>query len=76
LHYFTASKNAWVHGGSSTKGFLRHVAVGPVRSTDPRHAPIASTAPAAATPAPLHQTTASLAEAWISNAANRSTGVH
>jgi thiosulfate dehydrogenase [quinone] large subunit len=33
LHYSTASKNAWIHGGSPTKGFLSHVAVGPFQST-------------------------------------------
>lgn len=33
LHYSTASKNAWIHGGSPTKGFLGHVAVGPFQST-------------------------------------------
>jgi len=33
LHYSTASKNAWVHGGSPTKGFLSHVAAGPFQST-------------------------------------------
>ncbi|MFL6117841.1 MAG: hypothetical protein ACJ786_41785 [Catenulispora sp.] len=32
LHYSTASKNAWIHGGSPTKGFLSHVAVGPFQS--------------------------------------------
>jgi thiosulfate dehydrogenase [quinone] large subunit len=32
LHYSTASKNAWIHGGSPTKGFLGHVAVGPFQS--------------------------------------------
>ena len=33
LHYSTATKNAWIHGGSPTKGFLSHVAVGPFQST-------------------------------------------
>jgi len=33
LHYSTASKNAWIHGGSPTKGFLGHVAVGPFQTT-------------------------------------------
>ncbi|NUR30173.1 MAG: hypothetical protein HOV83_30705 [Catenulispora sp.] len=33
LHYSTASTNAWVHGGSPTKGFLSHVAAGPFQST-------------------------------------------
>ena len=33
LHYSTASKNAWIHGGSPTKGFLSHVAVGPFQAT-------------------------------------------
>ncbi|MEY9931796.1 thiosulfate dehydrogenase [quinone] large subunit [Catenulispora sp. GP43] len=32
LHYSTSSKNAWIHGGSPTKGFLGHVAVGPFQS--------------------------------------------
>ncbi|MEY9857807.1 thiosulfate dehydrogenase [quinone] large subunit [Catenulispora sp. GAS73] len=32
LHYSTASKSAWIHGGSPTKGFLGHVAVGPFQS--------------------------------------------
>ncbi|MEY9913246.1 thiosulfate dehydrogenase [quinone] large subunit [Catenulispora sp. MAP12-49] len=32
LHYSTSSKNAWIHGGSPTKGFLSHVAVGPFQS--------------------------------------------
>ncbi len=33
LHYSTASKNAWIHGGSPAKGFLSHVSVGPFQST-------------------------------------------
>lgn len=32
LHYSTQSKNAWIHGGSPTKGFLSHVSVGPFQS--------------------------------------------
>ena len=32
LHYSTASSKAWIHGGSPTKGFLSHVAVGPFQS--------------------------------------------
>jgi thiosulfate dehydrogenase [quinone] large subunit len=33
LGYATASAQAWVNGGSPTKGFLGHVAVGPMQST-------------------------------------------
>lgn len=33
LGYATASGQAWVNGGSPTKGFLGHVAVGPMQST-------------------------------------------
>jgi thiosulfate dehydrogenase [quinone] large subunit len=32
LGYSTPSANAWIHGGSPTKGFLSHVAVGPFQS--------------------------------------------
>lgn len=32
LHYSTASKNAWIHGGSPTKGFLASVDAGPFQS--------------------------------------------
>lgn len=32
LHYSTASANAWINGGSPTKGFLSGVAVGPFES--------------------------------------------
>jgi thiosulfate dehydrogenase [quinone] large subunit len=31
--YATPSAKAWIHGGSPTKGFLSHVAVGPLEST-------------------------------------------
>ncbi|HWO59399.1 MAG TPA: DoxX family protein [Umezawaea sp.] len=33
LGYSTASERAWFNGGSPTKGFLGHVAVGPLEST-------------------------------------------
>ncbi|MFD8595999.1 hypothetical protein ACFV1L_13435 [Kitasatospora sp. NPDC059646] len=33
LGYSTKSANAWVEGGSPTKGFLSHVEAGPLRST-------------------------------------------
>jgi thiosulfate dehydrogenase [quinone] large subunit len=33
LGYATASKAAWIHGGSPTNGFLSHVAVGPLQGT-------------------------------------------
>ena len=33
LHYSTSSSQAWIHGGSPTKGFLGSVAVGPFQST-------------------------------------------
>jgi len=33
LGYATASTQAWVNGGSPTKGFLGHVQVGPLQST-------------------------------------------
>jgi thiosulfate dehydrogenase (quinone) large subunit len=33
LHYSTPSAQAWIHGGSPTKGFLGSVAVGPLQST-------------------------------------------
>lgn len=33
LHYSTPSARAWVNGGSPTKGFLSHVAVGPLQGT-------------------------------------------
>jgi len=33
LGYSTVSERAWVSGGSPTKGFLGHVAVGPLQST-------------------------------------------
>ncbi|MFJ6677171.1 DoxX family protein [Actinosynnema sp. NPDC091369] len=33
LGYATRSANAWINGGSPTKGFLGHVAVGPFEST-------------------------------------------
>ncbi|RKE05058.1 DoxX family membrane protein [Streptomyces sp. TLI_171] len=33
LGYSTKSAGAWVEGGSPTKGFLSHVAAGPLRST-------------------------------------------
>ena len=33
LGYATASDNAWINGGSPTKGFLSRVAVGPLEST-------------------------------------------
>ena len=32
LGYSTASERAWINGGSPTKGFLSHVAVGPLQS--------------------------------------------
>ena len=32
LGYSTKSASAWIHGGSPTKGFLSHVAVGPFQS--------------------------------------------
>ncbi|HTZ43993.1 MAG TPA: hypothetical protein VMB79_09020 [Jatrophihabitans sp.] len=32
LHYTTTSKQAWIHGGSPTRGFLKSVAVGPFQS--------------------------------------------
>jgi thiosulfate dehydrogenase [quinone] large subunit len=32
LGYSTKSSSAWIHGGSPTKGFLGHVAVGPLQS--------------------------------------------
>jgi thiosulfate dehydrogenase [quinone] large subunit len=32
LHYATPSANAWIHGGSPTKGFLSFVEVGPMQS--------------------------------------------
>jgi thiosulfate dehydrogenase (quinone) large subunit len=32
LHYSTTSAQAWIHGGSPTKGFLGSVAVGPFQS--------------------------------------------
>jgi thiosulfate dehydrogenase (quinone) large subunit len=32
LGYSTPSSGAWIHGGSPTKGFLSHVAVGPFQS--------------------------------------------
>ena len=31
LRYSTTSAGAWIHGGSPTKGFLSHVAVGPLQ---------------------------------------------
>jgi thiosulfate dehydrogenase (quinone) large subunit len=33
LGYSTVSERAWINGGSPTKGFLGHVAVGPLEST-------------------------------------------
>ena len=33
LGYATPSARAWIHGGSPTKGFLSHVAVGPLEGT-------------------------------------------
>lgn len=33
LGYSTVSERAWINGGSPTKGFLSHVAVGPLEST-------------------------------------------
>jgi thiosulfate dehydrogenase [quinone] large subunit len=33
LGYATPAARAWIHGGSPTKGFLSHVAVGPFEST-------------------------------------------
>jgi thiosulfate dehydrogenase (quinone) large subunit len=33
LGYSTQSSNGWIDGGSPTKGFLSHVAVGPLEST-------------------------------------------
>jgi thiosulfate dehydrogenase [quinone] large subunit len=31
LHYSTPTAGAWIHGGSPTKGFLSHVAAGPLQ---------------------------------------------
>jgi thiosulfate dehydrogenase [quinone] large subunit len=33
LGYSTPSAKSWIHGGSPTKGFLSHVAAGPLQST-------------------------------------------